>query len=169
MPIDGVDFNRYKIFEFIRSYSSVFFPVASCIMFFTYMALNINLLRRFTFALYVFCGYMNGASIFFIIVKQRLFLQKILNEIQLITDESKFLLNSNANRILTIFSIGMSLGNVKFYMNEDRKINQLFKFSAILWFISIISLVIFPFLQALSDYLHGNYSLDSWVLLYDVI
>lgn len=91
MPIDGIHFDHFKIFEFIRSYSSVFFPVTSCIMFLSFMALNINQLQRFTFALYVFCGYMNGASIFFLIVKKRLFLQKILNEIQLITDKSKFL------------------------------------------------------------------------------
>lgn len=63
----------------------------------------------------------------------------------------------------------MSVGNVKFYMNEDRKINLLFKFSAILWVILIFSLVLFPFLHAFTDLYHGNYSLDSWAFLYDVI
>lgn len=91
MPIDGKDFNRFKFFEFIRSYSSVLFPVATCVMFSSYMALNMNLLRRFTFALYVFCGYMNGASIFLIIVQKRQILQKIFCEIQILTNQSNFL------------------------------------------------------------------------------
>lgn len=165
-PHSGLHSHRPAWMRFVL----LFFPVLSSCMFLPYIAININNFGSVTNALYVLCGCVNALFLHFHLIMNRRKVRELFAGIQSTTNEREYHLLPGCQKIFdsTSFS-GIANGKGGIYVEADALIDQVFKYTFILWTTFAIPVGLQPFLSAFVDFVMGRYGEDSWAIIYETI
>lgn len=124
-----------------------------------------------TSSLYISIGCTISISLHFSHCLQSQNIQKLLKDMELIVNESRYLSNSKISHKCVakyfLFRLGSDFAYA--YSKTDMTITKLTRTIGICWAISIFFLSSSPFISVLFDYITGKYSTSSWVPIYPTL